>query len=142
MPATVVQRARQLLQQATALVGVGAAAFACDALLQHLAHHAAVLGRPQVGAGVQQAVARGLQADGCALSTFRQGLPLQAKAHAGGGRAFFQLIVDALDLALGVTQQLLHGTGDLGLQVVLQHLALADREQLAALRDLACQARA
>ncbi len=47
-----------------------------------------------------------------------------------------QFGVDGVDLALGVLQQFLNCGGDLGLQMILQHLALAGREQLPPLGNL------
>ena len=138
VPVAVVQCPRQLVEQeppavlAQALVGAGT--LGLDALLQHRAHHPPVLGRPQVGAGVQQAFARRLQPDRRAVG-LGQRLPQQAEAHPRAGRALVQLAVDGLDLALGGLQQALHFGGDLGLQVVLQHAALYRRQQLAALVD-------
>lgn len=82
MPTPVVQRAGQLIQQAAALVCIGAAAFRGDALLQHFADHPTVFGAPEIRAGVEQAAACGLEAHRCAISTFGQGFPLQTEAHA------------------------------------------------------------
>src|SRR5690606_6508340 len=143
VPAAIVECACQLFVQAAALVGVGAAAFGGDALLQHFADYAAVLDAPQIGAGVEQALAGGLEADrGAAIAAFGQGLPQQPEAHAGGGRALGQFFVDRQHLLLGVAQQLVDGAGDFGLQVVLQHLSFAGGQQFPALRDFAGQARA
>lgn len=57
-------------------------------------------------------------------------------AHAGGGRAIVQFLVDRVALRFGRLQQALHFRRDFGLQMVLQHGAFLRREQLAALGDL------
>ena len=53
-----------------------------------------------------------------------------------------QLAVDRVHLCLGRLQQFLHRGGDLGLQVVLEHLTLVRGEQRPALGDLALKPRA
>lgn len=66
---------------------------------------------------------------------------MQTEAHAGGSGALVQFIVDSLDLTFGIAQQLLHCAGDLCLQMVLEHLTFAGREEFSALGNFSGQAR-
>lgn len=103
--------------------------------MQHVADYPPVLGRPQVGAGVEQSLARGLQAHRCAFAALGQRLPQEAELDPGGGRALGELLVDRIDLPLGCLQEPLDLGGDLGLEVVFEQSALARGQELAALGD-------
>ena len=144
MPAAIVERAGELLDQAAAAIlanaAVGALALGGDALLQHGADHPAVLRRPKIRAGVEQTFARCFEADRSAFF-FGQRLPQQPIAYAGGGRATVQFFVDRIALGFGRLQQALHLGGDLGLQMIFQDGALVRGEQFAALGDLFGEAR-
>jgi len=104
VPAAVVERTRELIDQAAAAVarmpsriGIAALAFGADALLQHGMGDAPFLRRPEVGTAVRQPGARGFESDRRAF-VLAQRLPLQALAHPGRGRTLVQLPVDGLHL--------------------------------------------
>ena len=135
MPAPVVERPAQHVEQAAAAIGVGRSAFAGDAVLQHAANDLAVLLGPGIETGVEQAFAGRFQADRCALAAFRQRLPDQAELDAGGGRTNRQLGVDRRQAPLGILQQTLDRGRHFSLQMVFQYFRLTRRQQLAPLGD-------
>jgi hypothetical protein len=110
MPAAIVQRAGELLDQAAAHFLSGARidplALGGDALLQHRADHFPVVSGPKVCAGVEQAFARCFEADRSAFF-FRQRLPQQTivpRWRSGDGA----ILVDRIALSFGGLQQALH----------------------------------
>lgn len=105
VPAPAVERPAQHVLQAAAAIGVGACPFAGDAVLQHATDDLAVLLRPGIETGVEQALAGRFQANRRALAAFRQRLPDQAKLDIGGGRTKRQLDVDRRQAPLGILQQ-------------------------------------
>ncbi len=141
MPVAIVQRARKHVEQTAATIGIGARAFGGDTVLQHVADHFAIVRRPCVGTGIKQTFTRGFQSDRCAFAAFGQGLPDQAKTHAGRSRPFLQFGVDVGQAPLGILQQPLHGGGDFRLQMVFQYFAFALGQQFAALPDFVGDAR-
>jgi hypothetical protein len=103
---------------------IGAFALGADALLQHRADDAPILCRPEIGAGVEQMLARHGK-PGRSTFVLAECQPLQPVPHAGGRGPLVQFAVDRLHLCFCRTQQALHFGRNLGLQVVFEQFAFA-----------------